>query len=164
MMTEVVTHLTAEQNPNFALPESYGDTLYDRALGPEASDADKKKFAEVVEAQRKSYAGDAGRMRLRQATVALGTRDSLLFRLQDIKCPVLWIVGSKDPSFPEKAAKEDSSMFKSEVQFEVIDGAYHYPTWSHAEKVNKLVLDFVKKYGGQKDARAMREAVGMVDI
>jgi hypothetical protein len=55
-------------------------------------------------------------------------------------------------------------MFKSEVQFEVIDGAYHYPTWSHAEKVNKLVLDFVKKYGGQKDARAMREAVGMVDI
>jgi hypothetical protein len=30
--------------------------------------------------------------------------------------------------------------------------------------VNALVVSFVKKYGGKKDARALREMVGMVDI
>jgi pimeloyl-ACP methyl ester carboxylesterase len=164
-MTPIITQLTAEPNPDFAIPQALIDGHYESTLGPQASDAEKQKLKEVVlDAMAKSYTGNAGRLRLHQAAITAVTRDSLLLRLPDVKSPVLWIAASNDPAVSEKAAREDSSLFKSEVRLEIIEGAYHWPTWSHAEQVNKLVSDFIRKHSGLKDARALREAVGMVDI
>jgi microsomal epoxide hydrolase len=163
LMSPIVTHLTAEPNPDFALDSSFANGLYDSTLGPNAAEADKQKLYEYGEAMRTQYAGDAGRLRLQQGCVAMLTRDSLLMRLGYIKCPVLWIAGDKDPVFSEKSQRADAALFGSEVRFEVID-AYHVPTLSNTTLVNKLVTEFVLKHAGMKDARALREAVGMVDI
>jgi pimeloyl-ACP methyl ester carboxylesterase len=160
----LITQLTARPNPNFALTKAQIQHEYDVALGPESSDAMKQAFSVVTTDLAKCYAGDTGRIKLNQAAKALVTRDSLVLRLEDLKAPVLWIASSNDHAVPVKAAKDEAALFKREVQFEVIEGAYHCPTWTHAEEVNKLVIAFVKKHGGMKDARELREANGMVDI
>jgi pimeloyl-ACP methyl ester carboxylesterase len=163
LMEPLVTQMTAVPNPHFTPHPSFSNGAYDAVLGPNASEAEKQKLFEYTDAQIKSYTGDEGRLRLQQAAVAMLTRDSLLMRLGYIKCPVLWIAGDKDPIFLEKAARADAALFKSEVHFELLD-SYHAPTLSNPEAVRKLLAEFVHKYGGMKDARALREAVGMVDI
>jgi len=159
----IVTHVTAEPNPKFAVDESWSEGIYEGMVGPDASDDEKKKYAEYADEQLKQYTGDEGRLRLQQATIALLTRDSLLMRIPQIKAPVLWICGSKDKYFPEKAAKADIGEFKVDVQFELLD-SFHAPTLTKTEEVHKLVSEFAQKHAGTKDARALREAVGMVDI
>jgi len=163
-MTPVLSHLTAESNNDFALPAEFSNSFYDGVVGPNAGDAEKEALKPIAEAQLKTYEGEAGRLKLRQSVKALLTHDSLLSRLEDIIAPVLWIAGSNDPLVSEKAARADAALFKSNVDFLLIDGAFHFPTWTHAEQVHTPLLAFVKKYGGVKDARALREAVGMVDI
>jgi len=163
-MSPIIKHLTAQPNPDFALPSDVTNGLYANAYGENASDADKESLSELIELQKKAYSGDAGRLKFRQATISLITRDSLHYRIDDFKCPVLWIATANDPLVSVQAAKEEASLFKTPVQFELLDGGFHLPTFTHADQVNKLVTEFVIKYGKVKDARALREAVGTVDI
>jgi len=163
-MSPVITHATSQPDPNWSLPADHFASLYASTFGENASEADKEKLSEIVEAQKKSYSGDLGRKNLQQATIALITRDSLHHRMNDFMSPVLWIATANDPLVSLKAAKEESSLFKTPVQFELLDDGYHLPTFTQADKFNQLLVDFVKKYGVVKDARALREAVGTVDI
>jgi len=159
-----VLELSAESNQEFALPAPFADNFYGSIVGPNASDADKESLKPVAEAHLKTYEGELGRLKLRQSVKALLSHDSLISRLEDIVAPVLWIAASQDPLISEKAARADAALFKTKVDFLLIDGAFHFPTWTHTEQVHTPLLAFVKKYGGVKDARALREAVGMVDI
>jgi microsomal epoxide hydrolase len=43
------------------------------------------------EAVKSTYVGDEGRKKVRMASMNLLSRDGLLLRLQDIKCPVYWL-------------------------------------------------------------------------
>lgn len=43
------------------------------------------------ETLKEVYSGDAGRRKLRVALINLLSRDGLLLRLSDIKCPVYWL-------------------------------------------------------------------------
>lgn len=43
------------------------------------------------ETVKRTYTGDEGRKKVRMALINLLSRDGLLLRLQDIKCPVYWL-------------------------------------------------------------------------
>lgn len=144
-------------------PPQPSEAAIHAALGPSASSELKEHFL-TTSAAANSYTSITDKARLRQAAISSMTRDSLLSRLEDIQAPVLWIAGEHDPYAVKEGVTKQVGRIKSEVQFETLAGAYHLPTWTHAQQVNTLVIQFVKKYGGIKDARAMREAVGMVDM
>jgi pimeloyl-ACP methyl ester carboxylesterase len=163
-MTPLVTQLTAQPSADFSIPDAMDEGHYEGWFGPNAPESEKQKISAAIAAHKKTYAGEAGCIKLHQTAMALVTRDSLLLRLADIKCPVLWIAASKDPVVSEKTAKSEVGLFRTTTQLEIVEGAYHLPTWTHTEQVHKAVIAFVKQYGGLKDARALREAVGMVDI
>jgi len=152
----------AKADPEFKLPEDMIPSFAPLSLGPSPSDADMSLF---VSSANKVYAGDSGRQKIRAAIIALLSRDSLHLRLDAVVAPVLWIRGEEDKVFTIKAAEEDVARFvNAKVEVETVQGGYHAPSWTHADEVNRLVLGFVKKNGGKVDARALREAVGMVDI
>jgi len=144
-------------------PPQPNETSLAAALGPSPSADGKQTFITAM-TQSNSYKAAGDRERLWQAVLASMTRDSLLSRLGDIKCPVLWIAGGSDPFAIKEGVTKQIGMIKGVVQYEVIPDAYHLPTYTHPMVVGGLFIDFIKKHGGMKDARAMREAVGMVDI
>ncbi|KAF2671713.1 alpha/beta-hydrolase [Microthyrium microscopicum] len=161
MLTQTISGLSAT-DANFALPSAIVQGSADLSLGPDGTAADKKL---VFEDSNKYYTGDTGRKKFVEASIALITRDCLHLRLDAITCPVLWIRGGEDKIFTEGVAKQDIEHLKNaSVTTEVVDGGYHAPTWTHAEKLNGVLLEFIKKHGGKGDARGLREAVGMVDI
>lgn len=43
------------------------------------------------EAVKSTFVGDEGRKKVRMASINLLSRDGLLLRLQDVKCPVYWL-------------------------------------------------------------------------
>jgi pimeloyl-ACP methyl ester carboxylesterase len=144
-------------------PPQPSETAIAAALGPSATAEAKQSFIATLSASS-TYTSIADKERLRQALISSMTRDSLLSRLEDIKAPVLWIAGESDPYAVKDGVVKQVGKIKSEVQFETLAGAYHLPTWTHAQQLHALVVGFVRKHGGIKDARALREAVGMVDI
>lgn len=57
-------------------------------LGPSCPPEKVAFWTEVVQG---TYRGDEGRKKARMAMLALLTRDGLLFRLSDVRCPVHWL-------------------------------------------------------------------------
>jgi pimeloyl-ACP methyl ester carboxylesterase len=82
--------------------------------------------------------------------------------------PMLLVRGSEDTVFSTAVAEKDVLALEQagikDVTVQEIAGGAHAANWSHAEEVNKLIAEYLKKNGGKVDARALREAVGMVDI
>jgi pimeloyl-ACP methyl ester carboxylesterase len=147
---------------NFSLPQEWLANIGKLYFGPDPPEADSKFVADLV---KRDFSGEVGRQRFRQVTIGLVSRDSLHLRLDALTQPVLWIRGSEDNVYVEAVAKDDIAQIKNaNVQFETVQGAYHAPTWSHTAQLNPLIFEFVKKHSGIKDARALREAVGMVDM
>ena len=75
-------------------------------------------------------------------------RDSLHLRLQDVKCPVLWLQGTQDTVFGVELPKEEIKLFTGspDARLELIEGGSHYLNASKAQEVNGRVVDFVTKH------------------
>jgi pimeloyl-ACP methyl ester carboxylesterase len=161
-MLPVVTDLTSSPNRDFSLPAGFTGQVMQLGLGPGVSEADVNLFEPLM---ARTYSGDEGRLRLRQSTINLISRDSLHLRLSAITCPVLWIQGTEDKSYPVDNAKEELPLMKSkDSKLEVIEGGQHLLSWSHSVETNKLIIEFLGKHSVRVNARALREAVGMVDM
>ncbi|KUI56487.1 Putative non-heme chloroperoxidase [Cytospora mali] len=94
---------------------------------------------------RTIYQGDEGRKKARMTILALVERDGLLWRLRDVKCPVLWLHGSKDAIWPGVLATEQIELFTSSpsAKVTIIPGGSHFVNVTQAEEVNNALLDFV---------------------
>jgi pimeloyl-ACP methyl ester carboxylesterase len=162
VLLPIITHVTATPNEKFAFPEAMVTKAAPTLLGNSA----KQEVIDLWNNSAKAvYAGDLGRLKLRQATIASVTRDSLHLRASDLTLPILWIQGSEDAVFSVENAKYELGLTKSsDAHLEVIEGAPHAAFWTHAAEIDKLVLIFLAKHGGKINARALREAVGTVDI
>jgi pimeloyl-ACP methyl ester carboxylesterase len=162
LLTPIITDLTSKPDSDFKLPTELANTFVNLALGPDAESEARGTWLTLLD---KTYAGEAGRVKLRQATTMVLSRDSLHLRAPDLKVPILWIHGSEDAVVTEKNARYGLSLTGSvDPRFEVVKGAPHSCHTTHPEVVNALLKDFVVKYGKKIDARALREAVGTVDI
>lgn len=147
------------------LEEEFCSALVDNGFGKECAEETRTQWIGLL---KKNYRGDAGRKRLRQAAINLLERDGLFQRLPDIKCPVLWLQGESDAVFSVETANEEIKLFTNSPDAHVIPvkGGQHYLSWSNPEEVDSALLEFIGKHqkGEKPDARALREAVGMVDI
>lgn len=75
-------------NPDFVMDETTCELIARNHLGPSCS---PDKVAFWTEAVQSIYRGDEGRKKARMAMLALLTRDGLLFRVSDVRCPVHWL-------------------------------------------------------------------------
>ena len=83
------------------------------------------------------------------ATINLRDRDSLHGRLDDIRCPVLWLQGTSDAVYSVANAEEEIKLFEnsSDAQLQTVEGGQHFLSESNAAEVDAAVGDFVKRYG-----------------
>jgi len=141
------------------------DSIVSLGFGSDCHSSTREQWIKSIQS---SYQGDLGRKRIREAAINLKERDGLHGRLTNVRCPVLWLHGDKDVVYSVANAKEEIQLFEnsSDKQLVVIPDGHHFINWTHAEQVNMAVLEFVGKNskGMKTDARALREAVGMVDI
>ncbi|KAL8400468.1 hypothetical protein RB594_000746 [Gaeumannomyces avenae] len=94
------------------------------------------------------YCGDEGRRKLKGALANLLSRDGLLLRLRDIKCPVYWLQGTEDPVFGVKLPAEQIKLFVAspEATLTLVEGGGHYLNATSPKEVDEAVLKMVKKY------------------
>ncbi|KAH8802575.1 putative alpha/beta hydrolase [Xylogone sp. PMI_703] len=98
---------------------------------------------------REVYTGDEGRKKLRMTLVNLLTRDGILLRLSDIKCPVHWLHGTDDPVYSAKTIPhEHIKLFTNAIDTKVsiLEGGSHYLNATNPKEVNEAVLEMVQKY------------------
>jgi pimeloyl-ACP methyl ester carboxylesterase len=162
-LVEASTSLSATEQ--WEPTTEYCDFLIDIGFGKNCSSDTRSQWTKTI---KSNYQGDAGRKRIREAAINLRERDGLHGRLTNVKCPVLWLHGNKDVVYSVANAKEEIKLFESaaDAKLVVVEGGHHFLSYTHPKEVDAAILEFVGKNskGVGADARALREAVGMVDI
>ena len=142
--TPLVDALAVPVGEDWVVPDEVVDAVFDTALG--GVSAEEREF--WLTTYRANYAGDAGRHRLRLSTVNLRDRDGLHGRLDEVRCPVLWLHGTADQVYSVPNAREEIRMFTSspEARLEVIEGGQHFLSASHPEGVGPAAIEFLKRW------------------
>jgi pimeloyl-ACP methyl ester carboxylesterase len=114
-------------------------TLYYGTIYPTRKPADFEDYLGQLEANMK----EKGRF---DAAVALGnsSRRPSVERLPNVKAPVLVVMGSKDPDFPDPEAEGRYIVGQAGGRLELIDGAGHYPQTEMPEKTTPVITNFLK--------------------
>ncbi|MFF0161765.1 alpha/beta fold hydrolase [Streptomyces sp. NPDC005263] len=142
--TPLVDALADPVGEDWVVPEEVVDTVLDTALG--GVSAEEREF--WLATYRANYAGDAGRHRLRLSTVNLRDRDGLHGRLDEVRCPVLWLHGTADQVYSVANAQEEIRMFthSPEARLKIIEGGQHFLSASHPAEVDSAAIDFVNRW------------------
>ncbi|PYH93223.1 alpha/beta hydrolase [Aspergillus ellipticus CBS 707.79] len=95
------------------------------------------------------YQGDEGRKKVRMALMCLLTRDGLVMRLRDVKCPAYWLQGTEDVPFATTVPGEQIAKFtgSKEAKLVMIQEGAHYLNATNPREVNAAILEMVRKYG-----------------
>lgn len=164
LVTPVVDNASSKTASSYP-DDDYCNFLIDIGFGKDCPQETRKLWTDLI---KKNYEGAAGLKRLRECAINLRDRDGLHGRLVNVKCPVLWLHGDQDAVYSVANAQEEIKMFKNspDARLVVVKGGHHFLSSTHAEAVDSALIEFVGKYhkGERPDARALREAVGMVDI
>lgn len=96
----------------------------------------------------RNYSGDDGRKRYKECAINLRDRDGLHARLFEVRCPVLWLHGTKDAAYSVANANEEIKLFVNspDARLQVVEGGQHYLSASHPAVVDQAVMQFVKRY------------------
>ncbi|KAE8353681.1 Alpha/Beta hydrolase protein [Aspergillus coremiiformis] len=107
-----------------------------------------EKMAFWTKTLKEVYKGDEGRKKVRMALNCLLTRDGLLLRLRDIKCPVYWLQGTDDAPYGTVVPVEQIKLFTSskETKLIIVEGGAHYLNATNPTEVNDALLKMVTKY------------------
>lgn len=94
IMSPSIQMLTSsEPTPDYAAVDEQVDPVVDIGLGKNVSVEERQFWRKRI---KDNYLGDEGRRRSRMASINLRDRDSLLGRLADVRCPVLWMHVSRE--------------------------------------------------------------------
>lgn len=142
--TPLVDALADPVDDDWVVPDQFVDDVFDAALG--GISGEERDF--WLAAYRANYAGDAGRRRLRLSTVNLRDRDGLHGRLDEVRCPLLWLHGTADQVYSVANAEEEIRMFNHapEARLETIEGGQHFLSASNPVEVDSALIDFVKRW------------------
>ncbi|KAF4538877.1 Alpha beta hydrolase fold protein [Lasiodiplodia theobromae] len=137
---------SATATPDFAPPDQYCDYLLSVGIGAARLSPEASRYwtARI----KQNYAGDAGRRRMRTAAVNLAERDGLGARVEEVRCPVLWLHGDKDEVYSVRNAEEGIKAFGGgeEKKLVVVKEGSHFLSASNFGEVNGLIDEFVKKW------------------
>ncbi|RAH86594.1 alpha/beta hydrolase [Aspergillus japonicus CBS 114.51] len=102
-----------------------------------------------VQTLKQVYTGDEGRKKVRMALMCLLTRDGLLLRLRDVRCPVYWLQGTEDFPFKTTVPAEQIQRFSAskEAKLQMVEGGAHYLNATHPREVNAAIREMVARYG-----------------
>ncbi|KAH7351079.1 Alpha/Beta hydrolase protein [Rhexocercosporidium sp. MPI-PUGE-AT-0058] len=148
-LTPSIAGWTATQaTPDFSPSDDYCNLLVDIGLGTDCEPTVREYWTKTVKA---NYQGEEGRKRLRMAAINLCERDGLHRRLPDIKCPVLWMHGTKDVVYSVSNAQEEIKLFTNskEVQLVTVADGQHFLSASNPAEVNMAVVNFVQRWAGK---------------
>ncbi len=97
---------------------------------------------------QENYAGDAGRKRLRLATINLSDRDGLHNRLDGVRCPVLWMHGTADPVYSVANAEDEMKLFVNSpgAELRIVEGGRHFLSASNPDDVNAATAEFIHRW------------------
>jgi pimeloyl-ACP methyl ester carboxylesterase len=98
-------------------------------------------FEDYVKGLKKNLA-EPGRFQA-AAALAASSRQPSEERLEQVKAPVLVIMGSKDPDFPDPAEEGKILAERTGGRLELIAGAGHYPQAEMPEKIGTILCDFL---------------------
>ncbi|MEU8874950.1 alpha/beta hydrolase [Streptomyces javensis] len=142
--TPIVDAFADPVGEDWVVPDQFVDAVFDAALG--GISGEEREFWLAV--YRANYAGDAGRHRLRLSTVNLRDRDGLHGRLDEVRCPVLWLHGTADQVYSVANAEEEIRMFTRapEARLETIEGGQHFLSASNPAEVDSAAIEFVKRW------------------
>ncbi|KAL5321652.1 hypothetical protein ACEPPN_009612 [Leptodophora sp. 'Broadleaf-Isolate-01'] len=139
---------STQATPDFTLSDEYCTFLVDSGLGTDCDPAVREYWTNTLKA---NYQGDDGRKRIRMAAINLSERDGLHGRLPDVKCPVLWMHGTKDAVYSVRNAQEEIKLFinSKEAQLVTVADGQHFLSASNPAVVNTAVVNFVEKWAGK---------------
>jgi pimeloyl-ACP methyl ester carboxylesterase len=66
-------------------------------------------------------------------------------RLDDVRAPVLVVMGDRDPDFPDPAAEARWIADRLHGEVVLVPGAGHYPQVEEPDAVNPAVVDFTRR-------------------
>lgn len=114
--------------------------MFYRTLYPSQKPADFEAYL----AELKANMAQAGRF---AANKALGesSRDPSEERLPQVNVPVLVIMGTKDPDFPDPVAEGQLIASRTNGRTAFIEGAGHYPQTEMPGKTAPIILDFLRE-------------------
>ena len=143
--TPTIDELSAPVDDSWAVATEFVDVVLGAGLG-EGVPAEEHAFWHGV--HQKNYSGDAGRKRLRTATINLRDRDGLHARLDSVLCPVLWLQGTADVVFSVPNAQDEIRMFTNskKAELRVIENGQHFLSASDPHVVNPATAEFINKW------------------
>lgn len=130
-LTPSIKKWTTNQSvSSFEPGEDYSNFLIDIGFGKDCDKSVRKYWNDTI---RENYQGDDGRRRIRMAAINLAERDGLHSRLPDVKCPVLWLHGTKDVVYTVPNAKEEIKLFTNskDAKLVVVQDGQHFLSFSH---------------------------------
>ncbi|SOD98651.1 alpha/beta fold hydrolase [Blastococcus haudaquaticus] len=137
--------LSENVGDDWVIPTDLVDAVLAEGLGEDVSPEERSFWHDT---HQRNYAGDAGRERLRIATINLSARDGLHDRLDGVRCPVLWLHGTSDPVYSVANAEEEIQLFVNSpaAELRVVDGGRHFLSASHPAVVNAAAREFVERW------------------
>ncbi len=136
--------LAAPGGDDWVVPAEFVDATLGAGLGEDVT-ADERAF--WLATHQQNYAGDAGRQRLRLATINLRDRDGLHARLDSVRCPVLWLQGTADQVYSVANAQEEITLFTgADAELRIVEGGQHFLSASDPGEVNQAAAEFVRTH------------------
>ena len=144
-LTSVIDGWSKPANDDFRPGNDFSDFLIDIGFGKDCDSSVRDFWRKEI---ANNYVGEEGRKRARMATINLRDRDGLHGRLADVVCPVLWLHGTADVVYSVANAEREIKMFVNspDAHLKVINGGQHFLSFSHPEKDDGAVAEFVGKY------------------
>jgi pimeloyl-ACP methyl ester carboxylesterase len=114
-------------------------SLYYKSLYPSRRPADLTDYRAALKANLK----EPGRFHALRS-MASASKARIESRLADVKAPVLVLMGSKDPDFPDPVAEAHLVAERLNGTVQLIEGAGHYPHAEMPEETATAVLAFLR--------------------
>lgn len=144
-LSPAIDALAEPVGDGWVIPVELVDAVLAEGLGPDV-DEETRTFWHATHQQ--NYTGDAGRRRLRTSSINLRDRDGLHGRLDEVRCPVLWMHGTADPVYSVANAQEEIGLFTRSPQAElrIVEGGQHFLSASHPEVVDAAAVEFIGRW------------------
>jgi len=143
--TPAIEALAESVGDDWVIPVELVDAVLQEGFGDDVP-PEERTFWHAT--HQNSYAGDAGRERLRISTINLRDRDGLHGRLDSVQCPVLRMHGTADPVYSVANAEDESQLFvnSADAQLRVVQGGRHFLSASDPSEVNTATVEFVNRW------------------
>jgi pimeloyl-ACP methyl ester carboxylesterase len=143
--TPAIDALAERVGDDWVIPVELVDAVLPEGFGEDVP-AEERAFWHQTHQQ--NYTGDAGRARLRIASINLRDRDGLHGRLDSVRCPVLWMHGTADRVYSVADAEDEITLFVNSAgaELRVVEGGQHFLSATHPDDVNAATVEFINRW------------------